>query len=181
MRVELFNDEIVVSYKESEIEYTFKGNYDRRQFENYRFINDITFAHLLGGYVSGFVDKRIVYDWHAVLVAAKRHGVEVDPAVYKYLNCKDTERKVQYERERAEKESQAREREWQLICKDGCPDKCENLGRCGDDYICRITDELLDMDNKPTNRNGVYCLFNYVPMPSANCPHNPNLSKEDAV
>ena len=77
----------------------------------------------------------------------------------------------------AKEEARKAEAKWQILCKYGC-DRCENKRRCGDDYFCKASGDLLPERNIPGPSGRVFQLFNYTAFPTENCPFNINKNKE---
>lgn len=103
-----------------------------------------------------------------VIESAEEHGIEIDNAVREQLAA--LERKFK-KTEQSVKESPREPTKWEKLCKDGCG-SCGHKRRCGDDFICAASGDILPEENKPEYYNGVYYLFNYVPYPSENCIYN---------
>ena len=110
-------------------------------------------------------------------VKAKYHSVEISDSFTELL--KSTEKQCEELRavEVAKEEARKAEAKWQSLCKYGC-DRCENKRRCGDDYFCNASGDMLPEKNVPGPSGRVFQLFNYTAFPTENCPFNINKNKE---
>ena len=77
----------------------------------------------------------------------------------------------------AKEERREAEAKWQSLCKYGCG-RCKHRKRCGDDYFCKASGDMLPEKNVPGPNGRVFQLFNYTAFPTENCPFNINKNKE---
>ena len=107
------------------------------------------------------------------LSSARCNDVEISPDIEKYIEAVDKRCAELLEVEKAKERALAEKDKWERLCKGGCG-RCENKARCGDDYICRASGDLLEEKNVPVNSGRIHVLFNYEAFPSENCPYNIN-------
>ena len=83
-----------------------------------------------------------------------------------------------YESEKSRELNKIKTEYWRSLCRHGCKG-CSELRCLGDDdYECGATGDSLEVRNMPEYRGKVYQLFNYVPLPTDDCPFNINKTKE---
>lgn len=105
------------------------------------------------------------------------NGVEVDKSFKALRNAIEKQCEELHAIEVAKEEVRKAEAKWQSLCKYGC-DRCENKRRCGDDYFCKASGDMLPEMNVPGPCGTVFQLFNYRAFPTENCPFNINQNKE---
>lgn len=110
-------------------------------------------------------------------VQAKIYDIDIDESFNKLLEATEKQCKELRAVEVAKEEARKAEAKWQSLCKYGC-DRCEHKRRCGDDYFCNASGDLLPVKNVPGPSGRVFQLFNYTAFPTENCPFNINQNKE---
>ena len=112
---------------------------------------------------------------NCVYVAKTLDYIEVSPTVEELLQKTAVRCKELYEAELAKEKERERQTKWESLCKNGCQ-YCNSLRRCGDDYICTQSKNLLPEKTVTEILYGQYRLFN-KPFPTDNCPYNVNKPK----
>lgn len=126
-------------------------------------------------------ERQLEHFLSSCIYEAKNLGyIEVSPTVEKLLQKTAVRCKELYDAELAKEKERERHAEWELLCKSGCSG-CKNLCRCGDDYFCVSSKEMLPKKNVPGVSRGRYVLFDYKPFPTDSCPFNVNQSNSKGV
>lgn len=110
-------------------------------------------------------------------VHAKYNSVEIEESFKELLKSTEKQCKELRAIEEKKEEQLKAEAKWQNLCKYGC-DRCEHKRRCGDDYFCNASGDMLPEKNVPGPGGRVFQLFNYTAFPTENCPYNINKNKE---
>lgn len=112
----------------------------------------------------------------AIVTNAYIDGVEVSDEVTERLNTLKAQAEEAYMNRRREEERRKRQSTYEYKCKNGCDCKqMEAIDWESDGYIyrCKATGKVLEKKNIPTyGPDGVYYLFNWVSVPSEDCPYN---------
>lgn len=103
--------------------------------------------------------------------------IEITPEVEELLIKTAKRSQELYEAEVKKEQEFKRKAEWERKCENGCG-SCPNKKRCGDDYFCAVSGDILPEKSTPQSYGKIVYLFNNEAFPTENCTYNVNKMQE---